>query len=105
RDGFRRERTVLQLLPALAKLFRILGVTEQPVKKVVRQAGGASTAGGVSIASESSVVIPWNKEEGLFVGRSLPIARDHEIFVDAIEVAGEQHQKVEVDRIREVEPC
>src|SRR6476659_9041672 len=72
---------------------------------MVRQPGGASDAGGVPIASESSVVIPWNKEEGRFVSRSLPIARDHEVFIDAVEVAGEQHQKVEVDRIRQVEPC
>src|SRR5690242_17192061 len=71
---------------------------------VGKPVGGADSA-GVPITSESSVVIPWNEEEGRLVGRSLPIARDHEIFVDAIEVAGEQHQQVEVDRIREVEPC
>src|ERR1043166_4319905 len=102
-NRFGGEGAGAKLFPAGGEFSGIRRMAKQSVEEMVGQPEGGRHGTGIPIPAEGAVVIPWNEKETRFGAWRCPVTCDHEILVNSIEIAGEQDEQMEINRVIQIQ--
>ena len=105
-DGWDGELALPKLSPSGGELCAIRWIFQEAIEEVIGKPGGVSDTAAFPMTAEGGVVIPRGKEKaGQRRIGARGVAREEEVFIEAIQVAGQQNEEVKIDGVVKVQAC